>query len=782
MPQIPLNNWGNAVAGLAPDPQFATREPSAFVTDSGLAGAKALTQSSGIVADEAARVAAFNAHLAKQAEDEKQRLLQFSESIQAKHDELQLQEQSQNKVRDLALNDSLNPDQKRQEYTKFFDAASGQYTSKYANPAVSSNFQIATEAIKAKHAEALDTSIYQATLAQNQANILGSLDVLSRMASNDPVKATQQMAGIVRNSGRAAGWDPAQIEKIVEKQRQDYFATYVTGQLYSDPAGTLKALTAGKYQELDPDKRLILTKEAAAEIDRRQARADRAYDAQMRIAERQVNNLARIYDAGAVPPPAMLTQVASMVKGTELEPEFKAMAATVEDRAKFATMPLDQQLAEIGNLHKTATDPTQGATLAQAQEINWKAKQYDNTVKDINADALTAAKDRGLVTLQPIDPSSPETIGKSIGARLQQAEMASIWAGVPVSPLTKQETLGLAEIIKHQMSEAQQVYLQGLASAINDPPKLNALLASIAPNHGALASAGRLLASDDPTAKQAGQLILRGESYLNVPWGEKPKVEMPSETGAAGFQSMFDESTNGVYNNHAQARDLDYRNTLRIYAALAAQDGVYAGKIDKVDSDRFQKALDLATGGIEDYKGKSIQLPRGVSREELDRTVTLNLDMLHDHKALAGDFTKSQLHNLQLENTAQNGVYGYLVKQGSGYLLDKHYRPVFIDPSQDGWTPNARDVRSDGSQKGTGWLGVLKRPDGKVSSEISVGVKIDGKEVDIPTLVPTLTQDEIHTLLTMDLKDPNAIPQPIIDKAIAHARPLISKGLSPFKN
>ncbi len=89
-------------------------------------------------------------------------------------------------------------------------------------------------------------------------------------------------------------------------------------------------------------------------------------------------------------------------------------------------------------------------------------------------------------------------------------------------------------------------------------------------------------------------------------------------------------------------------------------------------------------------------------------------------------------------------------------------------------------LRSDGTAKGNGFLGVLKRPDGKVSSEISVGVNIGGKEVDIPTLVPTLTAAEKNWLLTNDVSDPSRIPKAIIQKAVDFARPRIAAGKSPF--
>jgi hypothetical protein len=88
------------------------------------------------------------------------------------------------------------------------------------------------------------------------------------------------------------------------------------------------------------------------------------------------------------------------------------------------------------------------------------------------------------------------------------------------------------------------------------------------------------------------------------------------------------------------------------------------------------------------------------------------------------------------------------------------------------------DKRADGSSKGQGFLGLLKRPDGKVSSEISVGVQIDGKEVEIPTMVPTLAQSELDWLLTHPAN--SRIPDSIMTKAVAHARQRISAGKSPF--
>ncbi len=97
--------------------------------------------------------------------------------------------------------------------------------------------------------------------------------------------------------------------------------------------------------------------------------------------------------------------------------------------------------------------------------------------------------------------------------------------------------------------------------------------------------------------------------------------------------------------------------------------------------------------------------------------------------------------------------------------------------------PETYGLRPDKTKKGTGFLGELKRPDGRVSTELSIGVTFDGKETLIPTLVPTLDKDEIDYLLKSPTNSEifkTPIGQRIMKKAIEHARSRITTGMSPF--
>ena len=95
------------------------------------------------------------------------------------------------------------------------------------------------------------------------------------------------------------------------------------------------------------------------------------------------------------------------------------------------------------------------------------------------------------------------------------------------------------------------------------------------------------------------------------------------------------------------------------------------------------------------------------------------------------------------------------------------------------------ELRNDGkTYKGQGWLGPIKRPDGELSTELTMSWRDVLGGTDIPLLVPTLTQEEIDSLMSVH---PSKIPtlpnfKSIQNKAIQHAYDRDKQGLSPFKD
>lgn len=86
-------------------------------------------------------------------------------------------------------------------------------------------------------------------------------------------------------------------------------------------------------------------------------------------------------------------------------------------------------------------------------------------------------------------------------------------------------------------------------------------------------------------------------------------------------------------------------------------------------------------------------------------------------------------------------------------------------------------LRNDGTKKGNGFFGELPMQDGsgKVATELSIGVNLDGQEIEIPSLVPSLSEDEKQYLLKGG--KPTKV---IVDKAVKSARERMKQGENPF--
>lgn len=158
-----------------------------------------------------------------------------------------------------------------------------------------------------------------------------------------------------------------------------------------------------------------------------------------------------------------------------------------------------------------------------------------------------------------------------------------------------------------------------------------------------------------------------------------------------------------------------------------------------------------------------------------------------------GQFVKiTRAHKLPSALSRMGNAMGMI--SGEGAALEQMNTPEAIQHIKDrfrmpgsepekwkpeDWKPNPNDTREDGSIKGTGFLGVLKRPDGGVSTELSINVPVDGEAMAIPTLVPTLDPDEVKWMLGLP-KPGVLVPESVVQKAIDHARKRIAKGEPVF--
>ena len=174
------------------------------------------------------------------------------------------------------------------------------------------------------------------------------------------------------------------------------------------------------------------------------------------------------------------------------------------------------------------------------------------------------------------------------------------------------------------------------------------------------------------------------------------------------------------------------------------------------------------------------------------------LDSINGDEELLRKQSNMYTAALQGLSPQTGGNYMAPVPQGLGIPAIEQWKDAHgygVDPSPVG-TPvediNGRSqidfgygLRPDGTHKGPGWKGLLKRPgpNGGVSTEIAMGVGIDGKETLIPLIVPTLSKEEQRLVLTTPMESmARTVPESLMMKAAAHAKMRMRAGQSPFKD
>jgi hypothetical protein len=466
--------------------------------------------------------------------------------------------------------------------------------------------------------------------------------------------------------------------------------------------------------------------------------------------------------AGFEPTAEQLAPLLNATKGSELEGEVRTLIAGSNATRTFRnSLPAaqEQMLAQAESAIRQ--DPTK---FDRRILESWRTI-HENQKRRVAESPITFAVQQGLIDPQspaarPLDLSNPNAAAEGIAARFELSRALARAYNAPEKPLTAEEASLAAATLRGATVTQKREWFGALAQATNgDAHGYSAILAQIAPDAPVTAIAGEYAGKGRNTA---ADLMLRGEAILRPnrkedgsPDGGK-LLPMPSPTE---MRRIFDDTVREAYSGMPTARADHFQAARAIYAALSSD----AGDRDTgmLDSDRWKQAIQMATGGIQKYQGRNIVMPYGFENSQFRDGLARRVEDIVEGGRLGPEWTKQRLLSLPLQPVG-DGRYAFVVGDS---LLAQRERQDF-------------GRRPDGSPKGAGFLGVLKRPDGDVSTEVSIGIEINGKEMDIPTLVPTLTSAEVQQVL--NLKENQKIPEAIIDKAVAHARKRMQEGKPVF--
>ncbi|HDS7133377.1 TPA: hypothetical protein QH369_000110 [Klebsiella aerogenes] len=366
-------------------------------------------------------------------------------------------------------------------------------------------------------------------------------------------------------------------------------------------------------------------------------------------------------------------------EGNQRYTEFRNTQIAGQYIGSFRNMPTSSITAYVNQLKPTPEHTGEGYAS--------RAALYDNVVtaasqviKQRQADPIQFSLSSG--QSKPIDMTNQNNFGQSIALRASQAAELSKSYGTPLTFFSKEEASQIGTFFRDAPVSQQSAYLDTIHKSTGGGKLYMAALQQISANAPSAAVAGILM--DKPggvvaeknwfnpdvsvSPSTASQTILAGAAARKGS-KEAKGITMPKEND---MRLEFSNTVKDAFAGDAQGASMAYEVAKDYYAGVMAQKGDLSGELD---SDVWEQAINVATGGVYDYNGMgNVLLPWGMSSEQFDKEVN---QAWETQVTGAGVKAPPGQYGLQSYGDSQ-----YLVKLGTGYLLKQDGTPVVIDLTQ----------------------------------------------------------------------------------------------------
>jgi hypothetical protein len=489
-----------------------------------------------------------------------------------------------------------------------------------------------------------------------------------------------------------------------------------------------------------------------------------------------------------------IAKAVEVIGDSDLTAEFMATnrtMATVREAILGGPVQLNSIINQVNNLPNTPEN---------YNLVNYLEAAREKQIQGLEEDPVGYGIEIGLISHQEIDFDDP-----------------SSWVAAAENAAIVQESFRLMEGSVPILSNAQ---INALADRFSSPDatvetQVNTLqLISHAPiSPESKSNIFNNMGNYDQTVGFLGAMVLYNPGQVEriLQGQESIRNNLQLKPNSAQTNDIFDEALGNVFRADATGENL--ANTIfavnGLYVSKAIASGRQNNPFDE-NEDLYREAIDeilpLANSpvnrGFWYWQGnQDYVLPPNVTEEQM-KNLFSNINQGHLHPTSgeregtgphffdlnSGNFEAVSAESLGKEyflETVGQGIYRLTQDVGGERRSlvtpdGEEYRFNYYEMLEQVSTASSDMMREDGTIKGRGYFGELKRLDGNVSTEISIGVIIDGVETLIPSLVPTLTPDEINTLLNLRLPDGDQpgedIPEEIQRKAKIHAEKRIEEG------
>ncbi|MCW9409523.1 hypothetical protein N5I62_07120 [Klebsiella quasipneumoniae] len=366
-------------------------------------------------------------------------------------------------------------------------------------------------------------------------------------------------------------------------------------------------------------------------------------------------------------------------EGNQRYTEFRNTQIAGQYIGSFRNMPTSSITAYVNQLKPTPEQTGEGYA-SRAELFDQVSAAANQVIKQRQADPIQFSLSSG--QSKPIDMTNQNNFGQSIALRASQAAELAKSYGTPLTFFSKDEASQIGTFFRDAPVSQQSAYLDMIRQSTGGGKLYMAALQQISANAPSAAVAGILM--DKPggvvaeknwfnpdvsvSPSTASQTILAGAAARKGS-KEAKGITMPKEND---MRLEFSNTVKDAFAGDAQGASMAYDVAKDYYAGVMAQKGDLSGELD---SDVWEQAINVATGGVHDYNGMgNVLLPWGMSSEQFDKEVN---QAWETQVTGAGVKAPPGQYGLQSYGDSQ-----YLVKLGTGYLLKQDGTPVVIDLTQ----------------------------------------------------------------------------------------------------
>lgn len=438
---------------------------------------------------------------------------------------------------------------------------------------------------------------------------------------------------------------------------------------------------------LDPSRAYQFLNAATTEVNRQQS----VYRSSMATTES--SHVAAFMNGDTVPQPLTesdYVEAYGNIEGPQRFANYQSIQQMGTDVSGMKLLPPDQITALV---ERYKPDPAKPGYDLALQRYNMVTQAADTVLKARNADPMAYAVQNHIANAAPLPFSDPAQFGQALAQRAGVAKTMQDTYATPYSLLTQAEASTLTQGFQKMSTQQKLGYLNTIRTSIPDPKAYRSILQQIAPDSPVTAVAGNILGKQGEITvghwfkpdehyvpQDVSALMLEGEALINPTKaagkedGRGKSFPMPKEQD---LRTAFNNAVGKAFAGDPTSADYAYQAVKAYYAGKASRIGDVSGE---KNDDVLQQAVKAVLGGVTNFNGKG----------EVLRPWGMPEDTFKDAAKIAFD-NAMQAAGMQDSPANKFGIYGlqsaggdrYLLRAGTGYLLDKQGNPITLDLSQD---------------------------------------------------------------------------------------------------